>query len=162
MSWEIGKRKHEDMFRCLSHLLYIPAFTAWRIFTISTKDINSNPLHKRRHKANSQSKSLLYKRKGTKLILLYTRGGIKPNTQSKLEVTIFGDLKDHKQKSHNTKSERIDFAMIAQACEKTKILEVKYKRKHLGKLLEWYKNFKLKTWISQNMFSLIFQNFETK
>jgi len=31
-----SKYKHKDMFWGSSHMLYVPAFTAWKIFTIFT------------------------------------------------------------------------------------------------------------------------------
>jgi len=39
------------------------------------------------------------------------------------------------KESHTTRSKMIDFAMISQACEKTKILKINLFRKQLGKVL---------------------------
>jgi len=58
-----------------------------------TKDTNSNTLHKRRHKANAQCKS--HTRRRVQSQYSSTLEG----AQSKLEVTILGDYKDHKQKN---------------------------------------------------------------
>jgi len=93
-----------------------------------------NPYTRGEHKAkiqspNAQSKSLLYKREDTK---------------QKRMVTTLGDHKDHKQHLSQYRIQKIDFAMDSSSLRENKDFKSEHKRKHLGKLLEWYRKFDLK------------------
>jgi len=89
------KHKHKDMFRGSSAKLYVLVLTAWRIFTISTKELpkgyKPNSLHKRRYKVKAQ---VLY----TKQVTSVQEGRHKVKAQkNKIFFTTLGDHKDHKK-----------------------------------------------------------------
>jgi len=95
------------MFQGSSHLLNVSAFTTWRIFTISTQKtpqrIQTPILYTRGEAQSEYIKQITSTQERAQSQYSSTQEkGTKPNAQSKLKVTIIGDHKDHKQKSHNT------------------------------------------------------------
>ena len=125
------------MFRDSSTKLCVPAFTAWRISTISTKELYKGykPQSSKQEEAQSHREN-----KGTTL----------------------DNHKDHKQHLSQYKILEDRFCNDSSNLWENKNFESETQKKYLEKLLEWYRNFNLKLKILKTYFLLFFNTFEAK